>query len=92
MNIRYLAAAALVAAGLTAGSLAPAQAMSLPGPIAPANAITSPLQIEQVRLVCKRVWTGRHWTRRCYRTSPRVHRHRHHYRHHHRHHHRHYRR
>lgn len=89
MNIRHLAAAALIAAGLAAGSLisTAAQAMTLPGPIAPANAITSPLQAEQVRLVCQRVWTGRHWTRRCYHTSPRVHRHRHHYRpHHHRHH------
>ncbi len=77
MNIRYLAAAAVMAAGLAAGSLAPtaAQAMPMPGPIAPAHAITSPLQAEQVRLVCKRVWTGRHWSRRCYETRPRVHRH-----------------
>jgi len=77
MNIRYLAAAALMAVGLTAGSLAPtaAQAMPMPGPAVPAGAITSPLQAEQVRLVCKRVWTGRHWSRRCYETRPRAHRH-----------------
>lgn len=90
MNIRHLAAAVVVAAGLAAGSLisTAAQAMPLPGAIAPANAITS--SVEQVRLVCQRVWTGRHWTRRCYHTSPRVHHHHHRYyppRHHHRHHH-----
>lgn len=86
MNIRYLAAAALMAAGLAAGSLAPAQAMPLPGPIAPAGAIQSPLQAEQVRLVCKRVWTGRRWTRRCVRVAPpRAYRHRHYHRHHHHH-------
>lgn len=89
MNIRYFAAAAIFAAALGAGSLAPSVAQAMPGPIAPAQAIQSPLQAEQVRLVCKRVRRGRHWTRHCYHTPSRAYRHHRHYRHYDRHHHRH---
>lgn len=88
MNIRHLALAAIMAAGLSAGSLVAtsAQAMPLPGPMAPSHAIESPLQVEQVRLVCRNVRTRHGWRRHCVRTGPRhYHRPHHHRRHYHTH-------
>lgn len=74
INVRHLVAAGLMAMGLAAGTLSatPAQAMPRPDPAALSHALQRPLVAEQVRLVCRRVWNGRYWSRQCYHVAPRF--------------------
>jgi hypothetical protein len=91
MRKAFLTAAA-VAGFAAAGALShPAVAMTISTPAAVQHAIDSKGLTEQVRYVCRRVWTGWGWRRSCwwrpsygYRHHYRYGHHRH-YRHHHRH-------
>lgn len=69
---RMMLAAAAVAVVLGAGSLAAsrAEAMTLPsaGPVA--GVVTENGMVQDVRLVCRRVWNGFRWMPRCWRTGP----------------------
>ena len=63
---RLLIAAAAIATVAGAAVLAAprAEAMTLPGVIAGSGSV------EQVQLVCRRVWNGYRWVRSCYRAAP----------------------
>jgi len=63
---RLLIAAAAIATVVGAAVLAAprAEAMTLPGVIAGSSSV------EQVQLICRRVWNGYRWVRSCYRAAP----------------------
>lgn len=69
---RFILAAATAAAVLGAGALiAPrAEAMTLPGAESLAGAVSENSMKEDVALVCRPVWNGWRWVRRCWRTGP----------------------
>lgn len=71
-HMRRLVLAMIAAMALTgASTLLPsrADAMSLNGSALAATAHQT-AGVEQVRLVCRNVWNGWRWVRRCYRTRP----------------------
>ena len=67
MTRKILLAGALAAGFVAAGSLAPgsANAMTITTPAAAAKAVAEHGAVEQVRYVCRRVWTRWGWRRTC---------------------------
>ena len=75
MTRKILLTGALVAGFFAAGSLAPggANAMTITTPAAAAKAVAEQGAVEQVRYVCRRVWTRWGWRRSCnWRAGPRY--------------------
>jgi hypothetical protein len=75
MTRNILLAGALAAGFVAAASLAPgsANAMTLTTPAAAAKAIAEHGAVEQVRYVCRRVWTRWGWRESCrWRPGPRY--------------------
>ena len=75
MTRKMLLTGALVAGFFAAGSLAPggANAMTITTPAAAAKAVAEQGAVEQVRYVCRRVWTRWGWRRSCsWRPGPRY--------------------
>lgn len=65
MRRLFIAAATIATIAGAAVLAAPrAEAMTLPGAIAGSGSV------EQVQLVCRRVWNGYRWVRSCYRAAP----------------------
>ncbi len=65
MRRLLIAAAAIITVAGAAVLAAPrAEAMTLPGVVAGSSSV------EQVQLVCRRVWNGYRWVRSCYRAAP----------------------
>ena len=65
----------MIAGFFAAGSLAPgsANAMTITTPAAAAKAVADQGAVEQVRYVCRRVWTRGGWRRSCaWRPGPRY--------------------
>src|SRR6187402_2517441 len=67
MMRKILLTGALIAGFFAAGSLAPgsANAMTITTPAAAAKAVADQGAVEQVRYVCRRVWTHYGWRRSC---------------------------
>jgi hypothetical protein len=67
MMRKILLTGALIAGFSAAGALAPgsANAMTITTPAAAAKAIADQGAVEQVRYVCRRVWTHYGWRRSC---------------------------
>jgi hypothetical protein len=75
MMRKILLTGAVVAGFFAAGSLAPgsASAMTITTPAAAAKAVAEHGAVEQVRYVCRRVWTRWGWRRSCvWRPGPRY--------------------
>ena len=75
MMRKILLTGALVAGFFATGSLAPggAHAMTITTPAAAAKAVAEHGAVEQVRYVCRRVWTRWGWRRSCFwRPGPRY--------------------
>ncbi|TAK49289.1 MAG: hypothetical protein EPO23_04460 [Xanthobacteraceae bacterium] len=69
---RMILAAAAAVVVLGAGSLmaSRAEAMTLPGIAPVAGAVSENGMVQDVRLVCRRVWNGYRWVRQCWRAGP----------------------